>query len=406
MIKKWALGTLTVVGLLLFQHSILFADEEKKSLEELLIEKGVITKDDLTKVRQVKWASWIDQINFSGDLRLRYEYFNNESPTPDRQRERFRLRFGTEITIRRFLVGIRLASGGGEHVSTNQSFDSLFNQKQLWIDRAYLRWKAADWITLTGGRMPNPFFTVYSTDIVWDDDINPEGIAQNLRFKPADQAILFINAGQFVLDEDAADSNDQWLFGEQLGVELALNPATKLTLAVADYYATNIKKSNLGQTTTQDGNSRVACPPPSTDTNCLSSQYNVVDITLQLATEVGSLPIALMGDYIRNINKTTSGKNFGLQAGVVLGKASAPHTWEVAYLYKYSETDATLADLADSDFGNGGTNRKGHITWVAYNFTKYLQFKTKFFSTKVVNENLAPFRNNIDRLQVDLMVKF
>jgi hypothetical protein len=49
---------------------------EKKSLEELLVEKGVIVKDDLKNVRQVKLAPWIDSISFSGDLRLRYEYFN------------------------------------------------------------------------------------------------------------------------------------------------------------------------------------------------------------------------------------------------------------------------------------------------------------------------------------------
>ena len=58
-------------------------------------------------------------------------------------------------------------------------------------------------------------------------------------------------------------------------------------------------------------------------------------------------------------------------------------------MYKYSETDDTLADLADSDFGNGGTNRKGHIMWAAYNFTKYLQAKTKYFITEVVNETFS-----------------
>lgn len=48
----------------------------------------------------------------------------------------------------------------------------------------------------------------------------------------------------------------------------------------------------------------------------------------------------------------------GYQAGVIVGKASDPQSWEAAYFYKLVETDATVADLADSDFGNGGTNRK------------------------------------------------
>src|SRR2546425_11634470 len=139
MMRKWILGIIAVTGLLLLQHPNLFAEEEKKSLEELLIEKGVITKDDLKDVRQVKLAPWIDSISFFGDLRLRYEYFNYDNgntapPTNvaasnlDRQRERFRLRFGTEIVAGKFLVGFRLASGTGEQVSANQSFDNLFGQ--------------------------------------------------------------------------------------------------------------------------------------------------------------------------------------------------------------------------------------------------------------------------------------
>ncbi len=79
MTRKRILMTLTVIGLLLLQHPNLFAEEEKKSLEELLIEKGVITKEDLKDVRQVKLAPWIDSISFFGDLRLRYEYFNYDN---------------------------------------------------------------------------------------------------------------------------------------------------------------------------------------------------------------------------------------------------------------------------------------------------------------------------------------
>jgi len=425
MTRKWILRILPVMGLLLLQSSILFADEEKKSLEELLVEKGVITKDDLKSVRQVKLAPWIDSISFSGDLRLREEYFNFDnankciapatgfiaippgSPTgscgPDYNRERFRLRFGTDITIGKFLVGFRLASGTGQQVSANQTFTNLFSQKPIFIDRAFLRWNAADWISLTGGKMPLPFLWLPSTDIVWDDDVSPEGLAENLKLKPTDNLVVFINLGQFVLNQVSTDKNYPWMFGEQVGTDLALGEASKLTLAVADYYPTNIKKATLlgGTAVQQDGNSRVSAA-----NSTLTSQFNVVDVTAQLATKVGPLPIAVMGDWIRNTAKTTSGKNFGVQGGVILGKAAAANTWEVAYFYKYSETDDTLADLADSDFGNGGTNRKGHITWAAYNFTKYLTAKAKYFSTKVVNETLAPGKDNIDRLQLDMIVKF
>jgi hypothetical protein len=62
--------------------------------------------------------------------------------------------------------------------------------------------------------------------------------------------------------------------------------------------------------------------------------------------------------------------------------------------------------MTDSDFGNGGTNRKGHIVWIAYNPTKALQVKTKYFMTEVEDETLPPGEDDINRLQVDLVVKF
>ncbi len=137
----------------------------------------------------------------------------------------------------------------------------------------------------------------------------------------------------------------------------------------------------------------------------------MLDVTAQLALKVGDLPIALQGDYVKNLADTTTDKDTGYQAGVILGKASDPQTWEVAYFYKLLETDAVVADLSDSDFGNGGTNRKGHIVWVAYSPTKVTQAKVKYFMTELEDETLPPglaagTRDDIDRLQVDFSIKF
>jgi hypothetical protein len=71
------------------------------------------------------------------------------------------------------------------------------------------------------------------------------------------------------------------------------------------------------------------------------------------------------------------------------------------------ETDATVADVADSDFGDGGLDRRGHILWGAYSLTKYLQFKTKYFITQKESQTGDPStKDDIDRLQVDLVMKF
>lgn len=55
--------------------------------------------------------------------------------------------------------------------------------------------------------MSNPFFYVYSTDLVWDGDVNPEGFAEQFVLKKSDRLSFFFNLGQFVLDEDSKDMN-------------------------------------------------------------------------------------------------------------------------------------------------------------------------------------------------------
>jgi len=406
------LAAIGLVGL----SSIKSFAEERKTLEELLVDKGTITKEEAASIQATKLTKGVDRITLGGDLRLRHESFMNDSEIAarnrDRHRQRFRLRVGSTIKVDRFLVGIQLASGTGEQTSTNQSFDNLFSQKSIWIQQAYLQWKAAQWLALTAGKMPNPFFRSYSSDVVWDDDVTPEGFAESLTFKLTDTIVVFVNAGQFILDEDAADNNDQWLFGEQVGTQIGLGKNTNFTLAGAFYNFKNATEGNFGQVTPQEGNTRLPPTPPATaPTNILVNNYRVLDVTAQLAMKVGDLPIALQGDYVKNLADTTTDKDTGYQAGVILGKASDPQTWEVAYFYKLLETDATVADLADSDFGNGGTNRKGHIVWVGYSPTKVTQAKVKYFMTELEDETLPPglaagTRDDIDRLQVDFSIKF
>jgi hypothetical protein len=413
--KQW-LGFLMALGIIGAQATVALA-EDRKSLEELLFDKGVITKDEAATIQGRKLTPWVDRLTVSGDIRLRHESFYRNT-ADDRHRERFRLRIAPELKVGDLTVGIRLASGTGEQVSTNKSFDNLSSQTALYIDRAFLKWHSPElrWLTLVGGRMPNPFFTVYSSDAVWDDDFNPEGVAENLVFKLGGTE-LFLNLAQIVLDEDSGGkpSTDQWFFGQQVGVKANPMHNVQTTLAAAYYNTVNAQNGTFGQTF-QDGNSRCqvnTAPTPNVPAGCVASQlvndYNVLDVTALVATKVGSLPISVMGDYVTNTadTKNASGadtEDSGYQAGLILGKASDPQTWELAYFYKLVGTDATLADVADSDFGNGGTDRKGHIMWAAYNPSKALQVKVKYFKTEREDDLATP--NDINRLQADLSVKF
>lgn len=413
--KRWIGGLL--VGPWALLAATLAGAEERKPLEDVLVEKGVITKDEAESVQARRFANWVDLMTFSGDFRLRDESFWRNAPTEtDRHRDRFRLRVGADLKVEDLTVGIRLASGTGEQVSTNQSFDSLSSEKGLWIDRAYLRWHGAgsQWLTVTGGKMPNPFFTVASTDAMWDEDVNPEGFAENVSVAFGGSNKVFVNLAQIVLDEDSAGglSSDQWLFGQQVGVVVEPAKDTTTTLAVTYYNFTNVEGSSLGQAVCNPGNTRVATVPATTcpgttDPIALLNDYNVLDVTGHLGIKAGGLPIAFMGDYLFNTANPKDAlggetDDTAYHVGVIVGKAADAETWELAYFHKVMGTDATVADLADADFGTGGTDRRGDIVWLAYNPTKYLQAKAKFFNT----EKLSPGQDDVKRLQADLVVKF
>lgn len=408
---------------------------DKMPLEDLLVEKGVLTKEDAGKVQKTVLTKWVDQLAFFGDTRVRdEELFGNNNANgslnggEDQNRVRFRLRLNAKLKISDVTVGIQVASGNGGATGTNQTESNLFTQKGLWINRAYMSWQGSStkWLKLTAGKMANPFFVLYSGDLVWDADVNPEGFAENLMGSPSERVTLFLNTGQFVLNEVSTDNHDQWLFGQQGGVSVEPRDGLKTTLAVADYNFVNVDHPNtvgpstpcgLGQKPTQQGNTRAACPV-GTGTYLLN-KFNVLDATALVNVQAGPIPVALMGDYVRNMADTNTATgaatgNEGYQIGAIVGKASDPHTWELAYFYKVSQTDATVADIADSDFGSGGTAHRGHIVWGAYNLTKYFQMKVKYFMTKAIAPvataqsgcNTTLGCGDINRLQADMEVKF
>ena len=159
---------------------------------------------------KLKLSDTIQSIKFSGDLRLRDDMSAKRGAGQNnRGRLRYRLRFGPEIELPENLTAIiRLGSGTGEQVSTNQSYDNLSGQKALWIDLMYLKWKPTlndnATTSLHAGRMTNPLWRTYSSDIVWDDDFNPEGFGESAEWLFSDFGLsVFANGLQAVADEDS-----------------------------------------------------------------------------------------------------------------------------------------------------------------------------------------------------------
>jgi hypothetical protein len=122
---------------------------------------------------------------------------------------------------------IRLATGTtNSPVSTTQALGGGLSKKNVWLDRAYIDFHPSESLGATFGRMPNPFF---STDLVYDTDLNFDGIAARGVLWADLPFSLFVNAGAFLtdyqdvnfpthsIDKDSTDS--KWLFAAQGGFE-------------------------------------------------------------------------------------------------------------------------------------------------------------------------------------------
>ena len=394
----------------------------KKSVTALLLSVflSLLPTFASAQIEKLKLSDAIQTLTYSGDLRLRNDIRGRRgSPTAgvplnNASQQRYRLRFGMEAALPDDLTAaFRLASGTGEQVSTNQSAGKLGSQKSIFIDLVYLKWKPMlnenATTVLVAGRMVNPLWRIYSSDVVWDDDFNPEGTGESIEWLFADAGLsVFANGLQMVTDQDSNSGKNQWEFSGQLGFEKTLPLDTRLRTAAAVHKWSDAGRSSMNPAVAQDGNRRLG-------NGGLANQFTVGEVTGQLSGWVASLPVNLQGTAVRNlaaVNFATPAALVGplardaYQFGAILGSAKVKGSWELAYFKKYAQTDATVADVADSDFGDGGTNRVGHIAWIAYAPRDWMQLKAKAFFTDTIDRGFAPGDKAVNRLQTDVAIKF
>ncbi len=206
----------------------------------------------------------------------------------DRVRVRLRARLGVEANLGEgFSIGMRLATGDSNSpVSTNQSFGLAnagqggnFSKYSIWLDRGYLRYELAEKappqplppapadgkdsrpggkevaaprefaqardrkLVISLGRFDNPFYT--PTDIVWDEDLNFDGLAANVRYQIVRCFTPFLSVGAFPYFNtnlnfasnrpDKFASTDKWLYAAQLGFDWKPHQDFKVKLAGAYY---------------------------------------------------------------------------------------------------------------------------------------------------------------------------
>ncbi len=328
-------------------------------------------------------------LKIKGDFRYRYEFID-EDGKPERNRNRLRARVGISGNVNDTVkAGIQLASGGDNPTSTNQTLDDGFTTKDFGLDLAYVTWAAAENTSVTAGKMKNPMHRAGGSGLIWDGDVNPEGLAMNF-----DNGLVFVNlAGLYV--EERSSSDDSFILGGQVGFDTSLANGAELKAGLGYFGYTNTRGNSpfydgaaRGNTVDIDGN--------------LVNDYRQLELFAELGSMLGDMPVKLFADWVQNTEASEFDSAYAF--GIKLGKAGDPGTWDAAWIYQDVEKDAVIATFNDSDFGGGGTDVKGHIFKGKYSVAKNWTAGFTYFLNEI-NENVGA-EKDYQRLQADLQFKF
>ena len=332
---------------------------------------------------------WTDRIKLKGDVRLRYETIDLEG-IAERQRMRFRTRFGlSAIVMDDVKFVFQIASGGDDPVSTNQSFDDGFSTKDLGIDLAYIDWRIRDGLNFYGGKMKNPLFKAGGVPLVWDSDLNPEGLAMTYK-----SGGFFGTAGGFSVEERST-VDDSLLFAAQAGYKFPIGDSASLT-AGAGYFSYSNTIGNFPfyngrpKGNTVDANDRYVY------------DYKNTEVFAQFDTKLGDWPFRIYAHFTQN--NEVSVEDTAYAFGAKIGSAKSDGDMEFSWTYQDIEADAVIATFNDSDFGGGGTDSDGHMLKAKYAMSNRISFGGTLFINTV--DKLLAVERDYNRLQLDVEFKF
>ena len=379
----------------------------------------------------------IRSIQLFGDVRLRYEsrVATSSYPVgsaagvlpgaPDTEtldRWRYALRIGIRGDLvedwfytLRFDTGTNPRSSWvtfGNNASTANGGVAPFGRggDGIVVGQAYIGWRATPWLTVQGGKMANPLFT---TPMVWDPDINPEGLAERINYAVNDNLSLFANFGQFVYQNFIPNatsggfggiSNDGYLFTWQGGVGYKFAPETNAKVGLTFYNYTGFPGTYLAGTTftssTVGGPNGFGGPfafsptgaPNTYPTNQAGLAFangvnnlRYFELPVEVNFPIGGISAQVFGDVAYNIQADNRAKQgsfanlgsqaFAYQAGLSVGTnigltmnrvAAKKNTWEARAYWQQVDLNSLDPNLIDSDFFEGRTNLQGVFLAFAY----------------------------------------
>jgi hypothetical protein len=424
-----------------------------------------------------KWklSTSITEMELYGDIRLRYQYNGGETDsTPvaspgagvagthdwqERERERYRLRLGLRGTfLDDWFFGLRLETNAGNR-STNVTFGDDTSSSSaggggpfakgsdvVYVGQAYGGYKGFPDFTFTAGRMPNPLL---STRMVWDPDINPEGLAEqwkhtwaigggappppvfskdgkNVAPPPPSEPWLkidvFGNFAQFVYDDSNPENplgaratttanggtqlvpnTDAFLCAWQVGTRFDFPHIVYFQLAPTLYnYTGNGDTFNIHY---QGGDPHLTNAASLAQNQTGINSLLVFDLPAEIGWKAWGLPMRLYGDFATNFEgddrASAAGQSgqgsqrYAYTIGLGVGHFKKKNDWQIDLWYQHAEQFALDPNLIDDDWFNGQLNIHGVGVTAAYNLSAAVNLTLNYGHGWWYNHNLGTGGSNL-----------
>ncbi len=335
-------------------------------------------------------------LSFQGDLRLRYQWEGGEREV-ERHSGKYRFRLGgaapvaTAVTARFGLV-----TGGTNPRSTNQTLRNTFETPDIRLDYAFMEYAPSSWVTLYGGKFKRGPVLWQPSDLMWDSDINPEGVSACFSTELNSRAGLFTNIGMWVLDE-LEEESDPTLYVIQPGIFWELTGTTAVKGAVIYYVSHDVQHASLDHSA---GTNTID------ESQNLAYKYDVLSPSMEIVvTSLGGGPVscfAVSADYVHNPDPDEKRSGYLIKTTLGTRNVAGAGQWQFTYSFRRLERDAWLDTFPDSNFHGGETDAEGHEAIFKIGVARNLVLGLDYYSTGRTGGD----RESEKSLQVDLQATF
>ncbi len=278
-------------------------------------------------------------------LRLQFDRFSSEDQ--ERYRMRLRARVGGSYDAGQGLsLGARLSTGSDNPTSSQVTLGDEFSKLAVGIDRAYLRFHRYSWLDLYAGKAVAPF---RSRRLVWDRDVQPDGLSQIVEWQEKQQVIgARVATGEYQLLEIADSNDDIYVFVAQAGL---FGEAGSLRWSVDGAWYDYVHLAGAVLASSRGSNALDA-------NGGLADDYNIASGLAELELEVSGGQLELFGELADNVAAQSEG--LAIAAGSSLSFRAGDVPIELGYEYRHVGHNAIVDALAESSWHRQRTGFAGH----------------------------------------------